>query len=102
MKLFLSVWYEGYKNDVKAIKKKGDLIDPDSLQLEQMRQFFRQRIWRNGDEDWDAWIVKIQQRRNAVHTYKSRDIGTFDEFSADVRRYFKFLQYINGRLPYPW
>lgn len=101
MKLFLSVWYKDYKNDVKAIKKKGDLIDPDSLQIEPMRQFFRERIWRNGNEDWDAWIQNIQQRRNAVHAYKSRDIGTFDEFFVDVRRYLKFLRYINSRLPYP-
>jgi hypothetical protein len=103
MKLFLSVWYKDYKNDVKAIKKKGegDLIDPDSLQLEPMRQFFKERIWRNEDKDWDAWILKIQQRRNAVHAYKSRDIGTFDEFLVDVRRYLNFLRYINDRLPYP-
>lgn len=101
MKLFLSVWYTSYKNDVDAIKKKGDLIDPDSLQLEQMRQYFRKSIWRKGDDDWDAWILKIQQRRNAVHAFKNRDIGTFDEFYGDLERYLKFLHYINNRLPYP-
>jgi hypothetical protein len=101
MKLFLSVWYTSYKNDVEAIKKKGDLIDPDSLQLEQIRQFFRNRIWRKEDEDWDSWILKIQQRRNAIHAYKNRDIGTFNEFFIDVRRYLEFLRYINSRLPYP-
>jgi hypothetical protein len=71
------------------------------MQLEQMRQFFRKRIWRKGDEDWDSWILKIQQRRNAVHAFKSRDIGTFDEFFVDVQKYLKFLRYINDRLPYP-
>ena len=101
MKLFLSVYYKDYKNDVDAIKTKGDLIDPDILQLEQMRQYFRESIWRKGDEDWDSWILKIQQRRNAVHAFKNRDIGTFDEFFNDVRRYRQFLQYINDRLPYP-
>lgn len=102
MKLFLSVWYEDYKKDVEAIKKKGrkkgKLTDPDNLQLEPMRQFFRKRIW---DEDWDAWIQHIQQRRNAIHAYKNRDIGTFNEFFVDVRRYLEFLRYINSRLPYP-
>lgn len=98
MKLFLSVWYEDYKKDVQAIKKSGKLVDPDVLRLEPMRQFFRKRIW---DDDWDAWIEHIQQRRNAIHAYKSRAIGTFGEFFADVRRYLKFLRYINSRLPYP-
>jgi hypothetical protein len=101
MKLFLSVWYTSYKTDVLAIKKSGDLISPDNLQLEQMRQYFRERIWREGDENWDAWILHIQQRRNAVHAFKSRDIGTFDEFFADVRKYLEFLRYVNSRLPYP-
>ncbi len=98
MKLFLSVFYEGYKSDVEAIKKKGKLINPDSLQLESMRQFFRKRIW---GEDWDDWIRHIQQRRNAIHAYKSKDIGTSEEFFADVRKYLEFLRYINSRLPYP-
>lgn len=98
MKLFLSVWYKDYKNDVEAIKKKGKLIDPDGLQLEPMRQFFRKRIW---DENWDAWIQHIQQRRNAIHAYKNRDIGTFNGFFADVRKYLEFLRYINNKLPYP-
>ena len=40
MKLFLSVWYESYKNDVEAIKRKGKLQDPDGLQLEPLRKFF--------------------------------------------------------------
>ena len=101
MKLFLSVYYHDYKNDIEAIKKKGNLIDPDSLGLDEMREFFKKRIWVKGDEDWDYWILKIQQRRNAVHAFKNRDIGTFDEFYSDIQRYLEFLHYINNRLPYP-
>jgi hypothetical protein len=100
MKLFLSVYYHVYKNDIEAIKKKGNLIDPDSLGLGEMREFFKKRIWLKGDEDWDSWILKIQQRRNAVHAFKNRDIGTFDEFYSDIQRYLEFLNYINNRLPY--
>ncbi len=98
MKLFLSVWYEDYKHDVEAIKKKGRLIDPDGLKLESMRQFFRKRIW---GKEWDAWIQHIQQRRNAIHAYEDRDIGTFNEFFYDVRKYLEYLRYVNSRLPYP-
>jgi hypothetical protein len=98
MKLFLSVWYEHYKNDVEAIKRNGKLQHPDGLQLEPLRQFFRKRIW---DDIWDKWVEHIQHRRNAIHAYKDRDIGTHDEFLADIRTYLKFLRYINFRLPYP-
>jgi hypothetical protein len=101
MKLYLSIWYHDYIQDIEAIKTKGNLVSPDNLQMVQMRQFFRKSIWMVGDPDWDSWILKIQQRRNAVHAYKNRDIGNFEEFFIDVRRYREFLRYINNRLPFP-
>jgi len=45
--------------------------------------------------------MRIQQRRNAIHAYKDREIGNHDEFLLDVKTYLKFLRYINERLPYP-
>ncbi|HII99393.1 MAG TPA: hypothetical protein HA272_09135 [Methanoregula sp.] len=102
MKLFLSVHFVDYQNDIEPIKEKnGNLIDPDVLHLGRMRHFFKKRIWSNRDFDWDAWIQKIQQRRNAIHAYKDKDIGTFDEFFVDVRQYLIFLQEMNSGLPYP-
>lgn len=102
MKLFLSVHYLDYMNDIEAIKEKnGNLIDPDVLYLERMRHFFKKRIWSARDYDWDTWIQKIQQRRNAIHAYKHKDIGTFDEFFIEVRQYLIFLREINSGLSYP-
>jgi hypothetical protein len=98
MKLFLSVWYRDYKKDVNAIRKKNKLQDPDGLQLEPLRQFFKKRIW---DDDWDKWVKHIQQRRNAIHAYKNREIGTKTEFFRDIKKYLEMLRYINRRLPYP-
>ena len=83
------------------IRKAGKSKEPDELTLEYLRQFFNEKVWLNEDKDWDAWIHHIQQRRNAIHAYKHRNIGTFDEFFADVRRYFEFLLDINSGLPYP-
>ena len=62
MKLFMSVWYNDYMNDNEAIKKRGrDVKDPDILSLEEMRVFFKKRIWvKSKTEDWDTWILKIQ------------------------------------------
>jgi hypothetical protein len=98
LKLFLSVWYEHYRNDVEAIIRKGRLQEPDGLQLEPLRQFFRKRIW---DDKWDQWVEHVQHRRNAIHAYKDRDIGTHEVFTADMRTYLQLLRYINFRLPYP-
>jgi len=97
MKLFLSVWYKTYKSDIDAVRRKGKFQDPDGLQLEPLRQFFKKRIW---DKTLDGFIQNIQKRRNAIHAFKHRNIGTKNEFFDNVRKYLIILRYINYRLPY--
>lgn len=98
LKLFLSVWYETYKQDVDAIKKKERLQDPDSLQLGALRNFFKKKIW---DSEIDGWIQHIQHRRNAIHAYQDKEIGSSEELQTYMRKYLDILRYINFRLPYP-
>ncbi|MCZ6594734.1 MAG: hypothetical protein O6943_07460 [Bacteroidetes bacterium] len=101
LKFFLSVWYESYKTSAASLtRRNGKRIDPDELQLEQLRVFFKKEVWTN-DDRWDAWILIIQKRRNAIHAYKDRELGTLKEFEDMVRTYFLFLSNINERLPYP-
>lgn len=99
LKLYLSVWYRDYLQDADAVTRRGRIVHPDELQLEKLRQFLKKKqLWH---ESWDAWIEKMQHRRNAIHAYKDRDIGDWNEFFGDVRRYLVFLRYVNDRLPYP-
>jgi hypothetical protein len=104
LKLFLCVFYKDYaKDEAAARKKKRDqLIDPDGQQLETLRVFFAKRVWHSENEfDWDPWIRKIQQRRNTVHAYKKREIGSFEEWYGDLRIHLVFIMFLNGHLPYP-
>lgn len=98
MKLYLAVYYDAYRSDVKAIRKKLKLQSPDGLQLEPLRKFFRASIW---DDPFDKLVQQIQSRRNAIHAFQDRDIGTHAEFLDCVRQYLVMLRYINYRLPYP-
>lgn len=98
MKLFLSVWYDTYRQDADAIRRGGELQEPDTMQFELLRQFLRRKVW--GDP-WDSWLQQVQQRRNAIHAFRDRDIGSREEFLAAVRKYLVFLRYVNDRLPYP-
>ena len=101
LKLFLSVFYNDYVADVDAIKTKhGEQIDPDAVTLEPLRVFFKKKVW-GPSESWDDWILLIQQRRNAIHAYKFKDIGTTEELHAALMRLLEFVRMINGRLPYP-
>jgi hypothetical protein len=101
MKWLLSVYDDDYKADVDALKnKKGDVVSPDGQTLEPLRQFFRKRFWSDTDS-WNDWVLKIQQRRNAIHAYQDRDLGNHAEFIDDVEKYSKFLSEIHSRVPYP-
>jgi hypothetical protein len=104
LKLFLCVYYKDYaKDDAAAREKKSNhLIDPDGQELESLRVFFTKKVWHSDDEfDWDPWIRKIQQRRNTVHAYKKREIGSFEEWYGDLRIHLVFIMFLDGHLPYP-
>jgi len=102
LKLFLSVYYKDYiDNDQETIKGKGGTtLDPDGVMLEQLRVFFRKNIW-YPEEDWDAWILLVQQRRNAIHAFKAKTIGTSDEVHGALKKLLVFVRRINAQLPYP-
>ncbi len=100
MKWFLSVFYSDYQADIHAFVRKGDLVPPDEQTLEPLRQFFQKRIWTASDE-WSDWVLKIQQRRNAIHAFKSRDLGDHKELNDDIIRYSNFLSELHNCVPYP-
>jgi hypothetical protein len=116
MKLFLSVYLEDYQrnarqNEFKQVfDNKGNIITPDELMLEKLRKFFGECVlpkdaekqWEIlGEINWLNWILKIQQRRNAIHTFKNRNIGNVKEFHGELTNYLIFLRKINNALPYP-
>ena len=107
LKIFLSVYYKVYQsqnltNEFKQVKdKKGNLLFPDGLMLEKLRLFFADRvfppdakeIWeKQGELNWLNWILKIQNRRNAIHAFKEREIGNIEEFHFDLQNYLIFLR----------
>jgi len=101
LKLFLSVYYKDYSADADAIRdRRGRLTDPDSSTLEPLRQFFVRRIWTAG-RDWNTYVQRVQQRRNAIHAFRARDIGTFDDWRNELPFHLSFVRDINGRVPYP-
>lgn len=120
MKWFLSVFYKDYMNDPHAIRKNDRLTDPDVLSLEPLRVFFNRAIWMTHNDrthpvcpwsqpvcnlddwiNWDDWIAHVQQRRNAIHAFKNRELGTLDELERYIHGYNIFLNELNSRVPYP-
>lgn len=104
LKWFLSVYLENYPeaDDPKAPKRKGKLLEPDRLELEQLRAFFSERVWTDSQRElWDPWLVRVRDRRNAIHAYREREIGDFKSLESHIRSYLALLEELNGQVPYP-
>ena len=99
LKLMLSVYYEDYKASEDNYKKKGKVVDPDALALERLKQFYKKNGILNGE--WTTYIDLVQQRRNAIHAFQDRPLGTSLEFNDCVVKYLGLLTEIDGQLPYP-
>ncbi len=100
LKLFLCAYYEDYRNGLNAYRDKNDkLKDPDSLALEKIRVFFNKTdLW---SDEWNSFVLNVQHKRNAIHAFEDRDIGTFDEFHQCLSMYLKMINEFNLGLPYP-
>jgi len=44
-------------------------------------------VKKQGEIDWLEWILKIQQRRNAIHAFKDKKIGNMAEFHSELQNY---------------
>jgi hypothetical protein len=103
MKWFLCVYREDYPEGETAFKRKGKLLEPDALSLDQLRQFFARHVWIDSERDgWDQWLVSIRDRRNSIHSYQDRDIGDLAALHLAIREYLAFLREVHSRIPgYP-
>jgi hypothetical protein len=99
MRFFLCVYEPNYSQD--PVAHYGKTLAPDKLNLEFLRQFFsRANVWMSDDaEERDRYVLSVQKRRNAIHAYQGRDIGTFDEFWESVQEYGQLIADLASRLP---
>ena len=99
LKLFYCVYYEEYLRAPKT--NNSGMIAPNDLKFELLKQYSCSRLWDNQCDAWHQWVEKIQSRRNAIHAFNDRDIGTAVEFQEDLQKFEQFIILINTRLPYP-
>jgi DNA-binding transcriptional regulator of glucitol operon len=106
MKLLLVVYYENYIIDTENIKKAGAYNNkknapksPDSLQLEQLKIYFREQKLLTANEL--LLVEKVQKNRNILHAFQDATLDSSNDFIAAVYEYLSFLKGINSRLPYP-
>lgn len=100
LKLLLVVFFKDYLADDQAPRRKGNVQPPPDVSLERVRQFFMKR--RLLTADLDSYVLRVQRRRNAIHSLRQRDIGSAEELLNAVRHYLKLVEHIEGSLPAPF
>jgi hypothetical protein len=99
LQLFLAVWYDSYVSDASVLLRRAAVRDPDVLMLNELRTFFASKKLLT--EDALQFVSYVQARRNAVHAFRDRDIGTRARFIWAARTYHDFVREIDMGLPYP-
>ncbi len=103
LKFFYVVYLNDYYSDFNNVKKadgKGNynVVDPNNLSFERLKQYSRGKLWEKGS-DWDLWVERVQQKRNAIHAFNNKDIGTIQEFNDDVVKLGELVKHIHSHLP---
>ena len=96
LKFFYCAYNEEYKKKPKT--RSGNIIEPNDLGFEDLRQYSRGIIYQSNDS-WEQWIDSVQKKRNAIHSFNYREIGISDDYYDDVEKLFDFIHLIYDHLP---
>ena len=98
LKFFYCVHYRDYVRERQNGAGRQPMREPEKLQFVELQQFSEGRLWDAGSS-WNQWVDKIRNRRNGVHSFLFRDIGTAQDFITDVDELLNFVRLIHDRLP---
>lgn len=109
LKLLFCVYYCEYAENTEALKyagamdrKRGVPEEPDGINFDKLRKFLLKiKLFADEANAVDLFVTMVQHRRNAIHAFKDRDLGTIDDFKVAVADYLWVLKRLEARLPYP-
>ena len=99
LRLFYCVFYEDYQKQPLVVK--GKPVDPDhrNMRFEDLKEYSIGILWDSNTDPLYLWVDKIQRYRNAIHSFRYRDIGTANGFMGDMDSLCDFVAMIRNRLP---
>ena len=97
LRWFAAVHFDDYCRDAVSGGSPAGRDGPAEASFERLRTFFARHVWTD-TENPDQWVRVVQQRRNTIHGFKDRDLGSFTEFRASVRLYDQLLHDLTARV----
>lgn len=97
LKFFYSVYYEDYCKN--PIIRKDKLVEPEKVKFDVLKDFSVEKLWDSKESEEYKWVDSVQHKRNAIHSFEFRDIGTPQGFLDDVEYLYEFVDDIISHLP---
>ena len=97
LKFFYSVYYDDYCKNPIIIKNK--MVEPEGMKFEMLKNFSVEKLWNNKESEGYIWVDSIQHKRNAIHSFKFREIGTPATFVDDIEHLYDFVDDVLLHLP---
>lgn len=98
LKFFLVIHLDNYKSK-PVVNKKGKVIKPEKLSFEQLRIYYKDNIFLRSNIKYNNWLESIQHKRNGIHAFNYKDLGTDEELHSDFFVYFEFIEHLIDSMP---
>ena len=99
LRFFYCVFYDDYINQPMK-NKKGQILEPENdMRFEDLKKFSTGILWDDEKLKDYLWVDSIQKKRNAIHSFTYKDIGTPLDFLLDVDYLCEFVDMILTHLP---
>ena len=69
------------------------------MNFDDLKKYSKGILWYDDNDPFYLWVDKIQHYRNAIHSFRYRDIGTAADFINDMDSLCDFVEMIRNRLP---
>ena len=99
LRFFYCVFYDDYINQPMK-NKKGQILEPENdMRFEDLKKFSTGILWDDEKSKDYLWVDSIQKKRNAIHSFTYKDIGTPLDFLLDVDYLCEYVDMILTHLP---
>lgn len=80
LRFYYCVFYDDYI-DEPMVTKKGKVLEPEKdMRFEDLKNFSTGILWDDDKSSDYLWVDSIQHKRNAIHSFTYKDIGTPMDF----------------------
>ena len=99
LKFFYTVYYDDYMSSSPFKDRKGNITEPESVKFENLKNFSTGKLWDDNTSFDYKWVDSVQSKRNAIHSFQYKEIGTPQEFLDDIDHLYDFVDNVLLHFP---